>query len=194
MAQVRHKGVDPFTDLQRFTFALQEAQCRAICLENEKAKAKRKTPKTYLRNLKKTIARHKKARQVLASQGFHNIFSFISLKEREQLAGGRSLEGNKPPSCPSSGAVEESVGLDVGALSAIDEPCCSSPGGGTGGSLRDANMEASSLIGSSHCSLLRGGGRGGGRCLEENLGHRSSPMQDTNVGAVSTRLTYLAIC
>ena len=141
---------------------------------------KRKTPKTYLRNSKKTIAQHEKACQVLASQGFHNIFSFISLKEREWLAAGRSLEHNEPPSCLSFGAVEESVSLDVDALSTINEPCCSSPGGGTGGSLQDANMEASSLIGSSRCSLL--GGRG--RCLEENTG-RSSLMQDANIGAVS---------
>ena len=148
------------SDLQRFAFALQEAQRRAIRLENEKVKAKRKSLKMYLGNSEKTIAQHEKAHQVLVLQGFHNIFSFISLKERERLAGGRSLEGNEPPSCPSSGAVEESVGLDVDTLSTIDEPCCSSPGGGTGGSLWDANTKASNLIGSSCCLLLGGGDAG----------------------------------
>ena len=59
------------SELGRFSFMLQEAQHHMIKLENEKAKAKRKTPKTYLGNSKATIAHHKKACQVLVSQRFH---------------------------------------------------------------------------------------------------------------------------
>ena len=55
------------SDLVRFASALQEAQRRAICLEIENAKMKRKTPKTYLGHSKATIARHSKARQSLAA-------------------------------------------------------------------------------------------------------------------------------
>ena len=119
--------------LERFSFMLREAQCHAIELENEKVKAKRKTLKMYLGNLKVTIACHEKAHQVLALRGFHNVFSFISLKEREQLAGRRRDEDNTPSNCLSPSAVEEVSLLNVGASSAVNKSCCSSPGGGNEG-------------------------------------------------------------
>ena len=83
------------SNLVQFASVLQEAQRHAIRLEIENAKTKRKTPKTYLGHSKATIACCEKARQSLAVQGFHNIFSFITLKEREQMAGKGSLEGGK---------------------------------------------------------------------------------------------------
>ena len=71
------------SDLVQFASALQEARRRAICLEIENVKTKRKMLKTYLGHSKATIARREKARQLLVVQGFHDIFSFIALKERE---------------------------------------------------------------------------------------------------------------
>ena len=84
------------SELERFASALQEAQRRAVCLEIEKAKWKRKTPKTYLGNSKATIARCEKNCQALVSWGFHDVFTFLALKERGRLARGRSLEGGEP--------------------------------------------------------------------------------------------------
>ena len=122
--------------LQQFSWALQEAQRRAILLENEKAKAKRKTPKTYLGNSKATIARHEKACQALVSHGFHNVFSFLALKEKEKLARRRDLEGGELADCPSVRVVEASVAdqvrygdtsSNVGTWSAVDMAHHSSP-------------------------------------------------------------------
>ena len=70
------------SELERFASALQEAQRWAVRLEIEKAKWKRKTPKTYLGNSKATIARREKNRQALVSRGFHDVFTFLALKER----------------------------------------------------------------------------------------------------------------
>ena len=93
-----NEEVIEISELQQFSWALQEAQQQAILLENEKAKAKQKTPKTYLGNSKATIARHEKARQALVSHGFHDVFSFLASKEKEKLVRGRDLEGGEPAS------------------------------------------------------------------------------------------------
>jgi hypothetical protein len=80
------------SDLQRFASALQEAQHRAVQLESEKAKQKRKTPKTYQGNSKKTLYRREKARKALAAKGFHDVFSFMALKKKsEEKDGGQSV-------------------------------------------------------------------------------------------------------
>ena len=81
------------SELERFASALQEAQRRAVHLEIEKAKWKRKMPKTYLGNSKATIACCEKNCQALVSRGFHNVFTFLALKERGRLASRQSLEG-----------------------------------------------------------------------------------------------------
>ena len=83
------------SDLVRFASALQEAQRYAIHLEIENVKTKRKMLKNYLSHLKATIAHPKKVCQLLAARGFHDVFSFIALKEREQMVSERSLEGGK---------------------------------------------------------------------------------------------------
>jgi hypothetical protein len=80
------------SDLQRFASALQEAQHRAVQLESEKAKQKRKTPKTYQGNSKKTLYCREKARKALAAKGFHDVFSFMALKKKsEEKDGGQSV-------------------------------------------------------------------------------------------------------
>ena len=81
------------SELERFASALQEAQRQAVRLEIEKAKWKRKTLKTYLGNSKATIACCEKNCQALVSRGFHNVFTFLALKERGRLASRQSLEG-----------------------------------------------------------------------------------------------------
>ena len=93
-----NEEVIEISELQQFSWALQEAQQQAILLENEKAKAKQKTPKTYLGNSNATIARREKARQALVSHGFHDVFSFLASKEKEKLVRGRDLEGGEPAS------------------------------------------------------------------------------------------------
>ena len=126
------------SDLVQFASALQEAQRHAICLEIENAKTKRKTLKTYLGHSKATIACSEKAHQSLAVQGFHDIFSFIALKEREQMAGKRSLGGGKAVDRPLAGIVTTGVpgrgrygdlSSNVSASGAIDVSRYSSPGG-----------------------------------------------------------------
>ena len=154
------------SELERFASALQEAQRRAVRLEIEKAKWKRKTPKTYLGNSKATIARREKNRQALVSRGFHDVFTFLALKERGRLASGRSLEGGEPADCPLAGGVGETVpdrvqrvdqgidaSLNVGAWGAVDVSCHLSPGhvecdwnGGNRSRSKDANAGASTAI------------------------------------------------
>ena len=46
-------------------------------------KTKKKTLKTYLGNLTKTLACYEMASQVLAYHRFHNAFFFMAMKERE---------------------------------------------------------------------------------------------------------------
>ena len=155
------------SELERFASALQEAQRRAVRLEIEKAKWKRKTPKTYLGNSKATIARREKNHQALVSRGFHDVFTFLALKERGRLASGRSLEGGEPADRPLAGGVGETVpdrvqrvdqgvdaSLNVGAWGAVDVSRRSSPGhvecdwnGGDRSRSRDANATASTTIG-----------------------------------------------
>ena len=72
------------SDLQRFTSVLKEVQCSAIQAECEIAKGKQKMPKTYLGNSKKTQSCHKQSHLLLASCGFHDIFSFMAMKEKEK--------------------------------------------------------------------------------------------------------------
>ena len=56
---------------------------------------KRKTPKTYLGKSKKTLSDRDKAFKVLASQGFHDVFTFKALKERAASSHRGGLEENK---------------------------------------------------------------------------------------------------
>ncbi|KAH8990069.1 hypothetical protein EDB92DRAFT_1816923 [Lactarius akahatsu] len=74
------------TALQWFASALQEAQKLTVQLERDEAQQnlKHKTPKTYRGSLRMTLYCHKKARKLLASEGFLDIRSFMELKEREQ--------------------------------------------------------------------------------------------------------------
>ena len=99
--------------LQWFASALQDAQQWAIQLEKELAKQKKKTPKTYLRNLVKTLAHHKKACQVLASQGFHNVFSFMAMKERDNEATWGCVKLDDPLSAVGSLAESSPIGMLV---------------------------------------------------------------------------------
>ncbi|KAF8262706.1 hypothetical protein EI94DRAFT_1704566 [Lactarius quietus] len=61
------------TALQTFASTLQEAQRLAIRLEREKESQKRRTPKTYRGDSKRTLYRREKARKALALQGFLDI-------------------------------------------------------------------------------------------------------------------------
>ncbi|KAF8274614.1 hypothetical protein EI94DRAFT_1695762 [Lactarius quietus] len=61
------------TALQTFASTLQEAQRLAIWLEREKESQKRRTPKTYRGDSKRTLYCHEKAHKALASQGFLDI-------------------------------------------------------------------------------------------------------------------------
>ena len=134
--ELSDEEVIKISKLQQFSWALQEAQRRAILLENEKVKVKQKTLKTYLSNSKATIARHKKACQALVSRGFYNVFSFLALKEKEKLARGRDLEGGELADCPSVRVVEASVAdqvqygdtsSNIGTWSAVNMAHHSSP-------------------------------------------------------------------
>src|SRR6266404_2756810 len=65
-------------DVKIFASRLREAQCLAVKMR--KGEGKRKTPRTYLGNSKKTQYRREKARKVLASKGFLSVASFMALK------------------------------------------------------------------------------------------------------------------
>src|SRR6266404_6033923 len=65
-------------DVEIFASRLREAQCLAVKMR--KGEGKRKTPRTYLGNSKKTQYRREKARKVLASKGFLSVASFMALK------------------------------------------------------------------------------------------------------------------
>ena len=70
------------TELDRFSAALQEAQQAAIEAERERERMrKRKTPKTYTGNSKKTLYRHRMAKQKLESKGFYGIAEYLELKK-----------------------------------------------------------------------------------------------------------------
>ena len=56
---------------------------------------KRKTLKTYLGKSKKTLSCCDKACKVLASQGFHNVFTFMALNERAASSCRGGLEENE---------------------------------------------------------------------------------------------------
>jgi hypothetical protein len=71
------------SDLGQFASALQEAQCHAVQLESEIAKTKCRAPKTYQGDSKRTLHRREVACRVLASQGYHDVFTFMALKEKE---------------------------------------------------------------------------------------------------------------
>ncbi|KAH9015545.1 hypothetical protein EDB85DRAFT_1898663 [Lactarius pseudohatsudake] len=103
------------SDLQRFASALQEARRRAIQLEKEKANGKRKTPKTYRGNSKKTLDRRKKDRKALASHGFLDIASFMALKKKEnELESWGDIEDDELADCPTDHTQRghASVGID----------------------------------------------------------------------------------
>jgi hypothetical protein len=91
------------SDLQQFASALQEAQHRTVEVEREIAKGKQKTPKMYRRNSKKTLSCCEKTRKDLASCGFHDVFSFLAMKEKERASRGGILEENKPADRSSTG-------------------------------------------------------------------------------------------
>lgn len=157
------------SDLERFSSALQEAQRRAILVENEQAKWKRKTPKTYHGDLKKTLACRQKTRQLLAAHDFYDIFTFMALKAKDQTVVGRTPEQNEPAdsSCSLPGG-----GVDVGAESVAKRVRF----GDT--SIPTLGMSAESLC------LSSGGGVGG---VEEGLGDANRVrFEDANVGALST--------
>ena len=159
-------------ELQRFASALQDAQQRAIQLEKEQAKQKKKTPKTYLGNSAKTLARREKARQVLASQGFHDVFSFMAMKERDKEAMRGCVELDDPSSAVGSLAESSPVGMlvdsPVGSLSE------SSPVGMLVDS-RGGSLSESSPIGTLVIS------RGGSLSESTPIG----ALADSQVGALS---------
>ena len=69
------------SDVEHFASMLQEAQRIAVEIKRHETEQKRKMPKTYRGNSKKTLYRREKARKALASKGFLDIASFIALKE-----------------------------------------------------------------------------------------------------------------
>jgi len=72
------------TALQQFASTLQEAQQLAVQLERDKARQKRKTPKTYQGDSRMMLYCREKVRKALASEGFLDIGSFMALKEQER--------------------------------------------------------------------------------------------------------------
>ena len=159
-------------ELQRFASALQDAQQRAIQLEKEQAKQKKKTPKTYLGNLAKTLAHCEKARQVLASQGFHDVFSFMAMKERDKEAMRGCVELDDPSSAVGSLAESSPVGMLVD--SPVGSLLESSPIGMLVDS-RGGSLSESSPIGTLVISR-------GGLLLESTP---ISALADSRVGALS---------
>jgi hypothetical protein len=137
------------SDLRQFASALQEAQRRAVQLESELAKTKRRTPKTYRGDSKRTLHRRDVARKALASRGFHDPFTFMALKEKnisqqrdpgdgglticslpgrtepEDELGGHDGDGTTPGpvDCAQYGG-----GMDVGGECMTAEPCSPVPG------------------------------------------------------------------
>jgi hypothetical protein len=53
---------------------------------DEGVKTKQKTPKMYLGSSMKTLQCHEKACKELASWGYHDVFSFMALKEKENVS------------------------------------------------------------------------------------------------------------
>jgi len=66
--------------VEEFASRLREAQCLAIEIKKAEQKGKKKTPRTYLGNSKKTQHRREKAQKALASKGFLSIATFMALK------------------------------------------------------------------------------------------------------------------
>ncbi|KAH9014698.1 hypothetical protein EDB84DRAFT_1568033 [Lactarius hengduanensis] len=116
------------SDLQRFASALQEAWRQAIQLEKEKANGKRKMPKTYRGNSKKTLDRREKDHKALASHRFLNIASFMALKKKEnELESWGDIEDDELADCPTDRTQRghASVGIDnttVGHHSPVPSP------------------------------------------------------------------------
>ncbi|KAH9011713.1 hypothetical protein EDB83DRAFT_2322154 [Lactarius deliciosus] len=76
-------------------------------LEKEKANGKRKTPKTYRGNSKKTLDRREKDRKALASQGFLDIASFMALKKKEkELESWGDIEDDGLADCATSRSLD----------------------------------------------------------------------------------------
>ena len=73
-------------DVEQFASMLREAQHLTVQIKKDEQARKRKTPKTYQGNSKKTQYRRQKARKALASKGFLDIGSFMALKRREEEA------------------------------------------------------------------------------------------------------------
>ena len=69
---------------------------------------------------------------MLVEQGFHDVFSFLTLKARGHLASVRHLEGGEPAVCPLAGVVG-ATSSNVSTQGAIDVLCYSSPGDVEGG-------------------------------------------------------------
>jgi hypothetical protein len=70
------------SDLRQFTSALQEAQHCAVQLESELAKTKCRMLKMYRGDSKQTLHCHNVAHKALSLQGFHDLFTFMALKEK----------------------------------------------------------------------------------------------------------------
>ena len=69
------------TELNHFSAALREAQQAAIEAERERERTrKQKTPKTYTGKSKKTLHRHRMAKQKLELKGFYGIAEYFELK------------------------------------------------------------------------------------------------------------------
>ena len=68
------------SDVEHFASMLREAQRIAVEIKRREVEQKRKTPKTYRGNSKKTLSCRENTRKALASKGFLDIATFMALK------------------------------------------------------------------------------------------------------------------
>ncbi|KAN0128911.1 hypothetical protein V8E53_013284, partial [Lactarius tabidus] len=83
------------SDVEHFTSMLQEAQRIAVEIRRGEEERKRKTPKTYRGNSKKTQYCHEKARKALVSKGFLGLADFMALKKKEAPREARAQEAHE---------------------------------------------------------------------------------------------------
>ncbi|KAN0129547.1 hypothetical protein V8E53_012635, partial [Lactarius tabidus] len=83
------------SDVEHFASMLQEAQHIAVEIRRGEEERKRKMPKTYRGNSKKTQYRRKKARKALVSKGFLGLADFMALKKKEAPREARAQEAHE---------------------------------------------------------------------------------------------------
>ena len=129
----------------------------------------------YLGKSKKTLLRHDKARKALASQGFHDVFTFMALKERAASSRRGGLEDVENGS-ERERAGHSPIGFDPGDFgssgrmldTAINTGCVGDTPGGGGGLEDVENKSEREHIGHSPIGFDPGNFGSSGRILDIN--------------------------